>query len=103
MILDEPTASLDPLAEQEVFDRFQELSENKITLFVSHRLSGAVNADKIIVLEYGKLVEIGKHEELMEKKGKYYTLFSTQAQRYTGIDYDSELEENKYVKNEAEL
>ena len=103
LILDEPTASLDPLAEQEVFDRFQELSENKITLFVSHRLSGAVNADKIVVLEYGKLVEMGKHEELMEKKGKYYTLFSTQAQRYTGIDYDSELEENKYVENEADL
>ena len=39
----------------------------------------------------------------MEKKGKYYTLFSTQAQRYTGIDYDSELEENKYVENEADL
>ena len=88
LILDEPTASLDPLAEQEVFDRFQELSENKITLFVSHRLSGAVNADKIIVLEYGKLVESGNHEELMAKRGKYFTLFSTQAHRYTGIDYE---------------
>ena len=93
LILDEPTASLDPLAEQEVFDRFQELSENKITLFVSHRLSGAVNADKIIVLEYGKLVEMGNHEELMAKRGKYFTLFSTQAHRYTGIDY-AEAEED---------
>lgn len=93
LILDEPTASLDPLAEQEVFDRFQELSENKITLFVSHRLSGAVNADKIIVLEYGKLVEMGNHEELMAKRGKYFTLFSTQAHRYTGIDYDEPAED----------
>ena len=92
LILDEPTASLDPIAEQEVFDRFQELSEDKITLFVSHRLSGAVNADKIIVLEYGKLVEVGNHEELMAKRGKYFTLFSTQAHRYTGIDYDEPTE-----------
>ena len=92
LILDEPTASLDPLAEQEVFDRFQELSDNKITLFVSHRLSGAVNADKIVVIEYGKVVEIGTHTELMEKRGKYFTLFSTQATRYTGIDYNSEQE-----------
>ena len=92
LILDEPTASLDPLAEQEVFDRFAELSDNKISLFVSHRLSGAVNADKIVVLEYGKIVEIGNHEELMEKRGKYFTLFSTQATRYTGIDYNAEEE-----------
>ncbi len=90
LILDEPTASLDPMAEQEVFDRFQELSKDKITLFVSHRLSGAVNADKIAVLEYGKLVELGNHKELMDKKGKYFLLFSTQAHRYTGIDYASE-------------
>ncbi len=95
LILDEPTASLDPLAEQEVFDRFQELSENKITLFVSHRLSGAVNADKIIVLEYGKLVESGNHEELMAKRGKYFTLFSTQAHRYTGIDYGENADESE--------
>ncbi len=90
LILDEPTASLDPLAEQEVFDQFRALSQDKITLFVSHRLSGAVSADKIIVLEYGKLVEMGTHNELMEKRGKYFTLFSTQAQRYTGIDYSAE-------------
>ena len=92
LILDEPTASLDPLAEQEVFDRFQELSDNKITLFVSHRLSGAVSADKIVVLEYGKVVEIGTHTELMDKRGKYFTLFSTQATRYTGIDYNNDSE-----------
>lgn len=90
LILDEPTASLDPMAEQEVFDRFQELSKNKITLFVSHRLSGAVGADKIIVLERGKLVEMGNHKELMEKRGKYFTLFSTQAKKYTGINYEAE-------------
>ena len=102
LILDEPTASLDPLAEQEVFDRFQELSDNKITLFVSHRLSGAVSADKIVVLEYGKVVEIGTHTELMDKRGKYFTLFSTQATRYTGIDYNKEEEPEATVSPHRE-
>ena len=85
LILDEPTASLDPMAEQEVFNRFDELREDKTTVFVSHRLSSATTADKIFVLEYGKLVESGDHTELMAKKGRYYELFSTQAKRY--IEY----------------
>ena len=87
LILDEPTASLDPLAEQDVFNRFAELSKNKITLFVSHRLSSAVGAGKIVVLDGGVLAEEGTHEELMALGGKYFALFSTQAARYTGIDF----------------
>ena len=90
LILDEPTASLDPLAEQEVFNRFAELSKDKITVFVSHRLSSAVTASKIVVLEDGAVAEEGNHAELMAKKGRYYHLFSTQAQRYTGIKYNPE-------------
>ena len=82
LILDEPTASLDPLAEQEVFNRFAELGENKITVFVSHRLSSATTATKIIVLEDGAIVEMGNHRDLMEKEGKYHLLFTTQAKRY---------------------
>ena len=82
LILDEPTASLDPIAEQEIFNQFDELRRDKTTIFVSHRLSSATIASKIIVLEYGELVEEGTHKELMEKKGKYYELFSTQARRY---------------------
>jgi ABC-type multidrug transport system fused ATPase/permease subunit len=80
--MDEPTASLDPLAEQDVFNRFATLSENKLSIFVSHRLSGAVTAGKIVVLENGCIVEVGTHEELMERREKYYLLFSTQAKRY---------------------
>ena len=82
LILDEPTASLDPLAEQEIFNQFDALRRDKTTIFVSHRLSSATVATKIIVLEYGELVEEGTHKELMAKKGKYYELFTTQASRY---------------------
>ncbi len=82
MILDEPTAALDAIAEQEIYNEFDALSKNKTTIFVSHRLSSATRASKIIVLEYGKLVEEGTHSELMELHGKYYELFSTQASRY---------------------
>ncbi len=88
LILDEPTASLDPMAEKDVFDRFAELSRGKITIFVSHRLSSATTAGKIVVLEGGEMVEQGTHEELMALGGKYHLLFSTQAERYTGQDYD---------------
>lgn len=83
LILDEPTAALDPLAEQEVFNRFTELSAGKISVFVSHRLSSATTAGKIVVLEDGAIVEQGRHAELMARRGRYYVLFSTQASRYT--------------------
>ena len=83
LILDEPTASLDPLAEQEVFDQFSRLGEEKITVFVSHRLSSATSAHQILVLEYGKIIECGNHATLMAANGRYRELFSTQARRYT--------------------
>ncbi len=92
MILDEPTAALDPMAEQEIFNQFDTLREGKTTIFVSHRLSSAVIATKILVLEYGELIEEGNHHELMAKRGKYYDLFTTQAKRYLegGEDVDAE-------------
>ena len=82
LILDEPTASLDPMAEQEIFNQFDRLRADKTTIFVSHRLSSATVASKIAVLEYGKLIEEGDHRQLMAKRGRYYELFSTQAKRY---------------------
>ncbi len=82
LILDEPTASLDAIAEQEIYNRFDELRKDRTTVFVSHRLSSATVADKILVLENGCLIEEGNHKELMELKGRYYELFSTQAKRY---------------------
>ena len=87
LILDEPTASLDPIAEQEIFNQFDELRGGKTSIFVSHRLSSATTADKIIVLKDGRLIEEGNHAELMRRQGEYYTLFSTQAKRYiTPVD-----------------
>ncbi len=91
MILDEPTASLDALAEQQIFKQFEELTQDKTSVFVSHRLSSATTADKIIVLENGKIIEEGPHKELMELGGKYYELFTTQARRY--------IENEHYIDN----
>ncbi len=82
LILDEPTASLDAIAEQEIYSKFDELRKNKTSIFVSHRLSSATTADKIVVIDGGVVAEVGNHSELMEKGGIYYELFSTQAKRY---------------------
>ena len=82
LILDEPTASLDAIAEQEIFNQFDNLRQDKTTIFVSHRLSSATTADNILVIDGGVLAEQGTHKELMDKKGKYYKLFTTQAKRY---------------------
>ena len=86
LILDEPTASLDAIAEQEIFDQFERLREGKTTLFVSHRLSSATTATKIFVIESGELIEEGNHAELMARGGKYAELFTTQAKRYVAAD-----------------
>ncbi len=90
IILDEPTASLDAIAEQEIYNQFDSLRRDKTTIFVSHRLSSATVANKIVVLEHGAIVEIGNHSELMKLHGRYYELFTTQAKRYiTPIDGQS--------------
>ena len=82
LILDEPTASLDAITEQEIYNQFDTLRKDKTTIFVSHRLSSATVADKILVIDGGVLTEQGNHQELMKKRGTYYELFSTQAKRY---------------------
>ena len=82
LILDEPTASLDAIAEAEIYGQFSELGRGKITLFVSHRLSSAAAADEIVVIDHGRVVEIGSHADLMAANGIYHKLFTTQAQRY---------------------
>ncbi|PRT25350.1 ABC transporter ATP-binding protein [Bacillus thuringiensis] len=82
IIMDEPTAALDPLSEAKVIDKFYEISEGKTAIFVTHRLGSCVNADLIIVLKDGKLIEKGTHNELLNLKGEYAELFNTQAKWY---------------------
>lgn len=82
MILDEPTAALDARAEYEVFERFSELTKGKSAVLISHRFSTVRMADRIIVLDGGELIEIGSHEELLAKGGRYAELFNLQALGY---------------------
>ena len=82
MILDEPTAALDARAEYEVFLRFAELTKGRTSVLISHRFSTVRMADRILVLDKGELLEIGNHEELLNKNGKYAELFKLQAKGY---------------------
>ncbi|MBU6122926.1 ABC transporter ATP-binding protein [Hymenobacter siberiensis] len=82
LILDEPTAALDARAEYEVFQRFKELTQGKTAVLISHRFSTVRMADRILVIENGQFVEIGSHEELLAKGGRYAELFQLQAAGY---------------------
>ncbi len=82
LILDEPTSALDPLGERQVYDTIMELSDKRTVVFISHRLSSTQFADKILVLENGRLAESGTHTELMAHNGRYRELFEAQAEYY---------------------
>ena len=82
LILDEPTAAIDAKAEAEIFNRVEKLSRNKTVMIISHRFSTVRNADKIYVIDGGRIVESGSHKELMELNGQYATLFHLQARGY---------------------
>jgi ATP-binding cassette, subfamily B, bacterial len=82
LILDEPTASLDARSEYEVFHRFSELTAGKMALFISHRFSTVRSADRILVLENGKITEEGTHDELASLGGRYAEMFEMQASSY---------------------
>lgn len=83
MVLDEPTAALDPRAECEIYRRFNDMVTGKTAVFVSHRLSSARFSDSIAVFDKGKICEYGNHESLLQINGKYAELFGMQAQFYT--------------------
>lgn len=82
LILDEPTAALDALAEYEVYRRFAELTAGRTTVFISHRFSTVRMAQQILVLADGQVVESGNHAELMARNGRYAEMFKVQAERY---------------------
>jgi ATP-binding cassette, subfamily B, bacterial len=82
VLLDEPTAQLDVRGEAEIFERILEATRDCTTILVSHRFSTVRHADRICVLEHGKVVEIGSHVELMARRGRYCTMFELQAKRF---------------------
>jgi len=87
-ILDEPTASIDAVTEEKIFSSLEKNMEGKTVILITHRFSTVKNADKILMLEYGKIIEQGSHKELMQLKGKYAELYTMQANRYLE-NYDS--------------
>src|SRR5699024_5672693 len=82
MILDEPTAALDPVAEFEIYQKFDQIVEDKTAFYISHRLSSCRFCDEILVFDNGEIVQKGSHEELVKQPGKYYDLWHAQAQYY---------------------
>ncbi len=93
VLLDEPTAQLDVRGEAEVFERLLTATRACTTILISHRFSTVRHADRICVLEHGRVVELGSHDELMARNGRYRTMFDLQAQRFAetddeGVQYD---------------
>ena len=84
IILDEPTAALDPIAEAEIYSRFNNIVTDKTAIYISHRLSSCKFCDEIAVFHEGEIVQKGTHDELVaDTAGKYYELWNAQAQYYT--------------------
>lgn len=86
IILDEPTAALDPLAESRMYQHYNELTKNRTAIYISHRLSSTRFCDRIIFIDDGMIIEEGTHDELMDKRGRYKEVFDIQSQYYNDSD-----------------
>jgi ABC-type multidrug transport system fused ATPase/permease subunit len=86
VLLDEPTAQLDVRGEAEIFDRILTATRHCTTILISHRFSTVRHADRICVLEQGRVIELGTHEELMARGGRYRTMFELQAKRFNATE-----------------
>lgn len=89
VILDEPSSALDPIAEYKMFENMMRATEGRSVIFISHRLSAAVLADRVLLMENGSIAESGTHGELMEMNGKYSAMFKKQAESYLGSEVAS--------------
>ena len=81
-VLDEPSSNLDPKAEYQIFENLKKATEGKMAVFISHRLSNIALADKVIVLENGKIVEQGSQKELLVRGGLYAELYNCQREKF---------------------
>jgi ABC-type multidrug transport system fused ATPase/permease subunit len=85
IVLDEPTSSLDPIAENDIYMKYSELVKGKTSIFISHRLASTRFCDRIVLFDDGKIAEIGTHDELMSLEGKYAQMFKIQSQYYREV------------------
>lgn len=92
LILDEPTAALDPIAESEMYQEYQQMTENATSVFISHRLASTKFCDRILFLENGEIVEEGSHEELLARGGRYARIFEIQSHYYKSDAKEEEME-----------
>ena len=91
VLLDEPSSALDPIAEYTMFENMMRATEGQSVIFISHRLSSAVLADRVILMANGKIAECGTHAELMRRNGMYAEMFHRQAENYLGEEaYENE-------------
>ncbi len=91
LILDEPTSALDPLAESTMYEEYDKMTENKTSIFISHRLASTRFCDRILFLEHGKIIEEGSHEELLRQGGRYARIYEIQSHYYTENDCEKSM------------
>ena len=82
VILDEPTAALDPVAELEIYQRFDEMVNEKTAIYISHRMSSCRFCENILVFDQGKIIQMGSHEKLVQEEGMYREMWEAQSQYY---------------------